>query len=72
MDLAWKSNWADTRKHFVDWWNHEGLVVGTWGVPRGDEMWENAENPGPPNSREHYYADARFRARSNQFPPVPA
>ena len=29
----WKANWEDTKQHFVDWWNHEGLVIGMWGAP---------------------------------------
>jgi hypothetical protein len=47
----WKSNWDETRQHFTDWWNHEGLVVGMWGAPPID---------GPP----HEQVAAPDRARS--------
>lgn len=30
---AWKPNWLESRRHFVDWWNHTGLVLGGWGAP---------------------------------------
>jgi hypothetical protein len=29
--MNWKSNWAEARKHHMDWWNHQGLVAGMWG-----------------------------------------
>ena len=25
--LTWKENWSETRENFIDWWNHEGLVL---------------------------------------------
>lgn len=28
MTNLWKVNWAETKQHFIDWWNHEGLVLG--------------------------------------------
>ena len=30
----WKSNWEETKRHFIEWWNGKGLVVGMWGAPR--------------------------------------
>jgi hypothetical protein len=30
--FGWKENWAETRQHFCDWWNRDGLVVSTWGA----------------------------------------
>ena len=32
MTNLWKVNWAETKQHFIDWWNHEGLVLGSWGT----------------------------------------
>lgn len=28
--FGWKQNWADTRRHFLDWWKRNGLAVSTW------------------------------------------
>jgi hypothetical protein len=32
-ECLWKPNWSETKKHFVDWWNRNGLVLGMWGAP---------------------------------------
>jgi hypothetical protein len=26
--LSWKENWNETRQNFIDWWNHDGFVLG--------------------------------------------
>lgn len=31
--MMWKANWEETKRHFTDWWNHDGLVIGMWGAP---------------------------------------
>ena len=62
----WKENWEETRTHFVDWWNHEGLVVGMWGAPPLDGAPHEETQP-PPDSgsiRDHY-VDAGYRAARN-------
>ena len=23
----WKENWEESRRHFVEWWEHRGLVL---------------------------------------------
>ena len=30
--FGWKKNWAESRQHFLDWWDHRGLVVCSWGA----------------------------------------
>ena len=67
MEIAWRPNWGETRQHFVDWWNHEGLLIGVWGTPRGEKQWEVSFDPGPPRSKAHYYTDPVFRAQCNHY-----
>jgi hypothetical protein len=40
MTQFWKSNWRQTMQHFIDWWNHEGLLLYIWGVPGVDHLHE--------------------------------
>ena len=40
--FGWKKNWAESRQHFVDWWNRKGLVVCSWGA------WVKAPEPHAP------------------------
>jgi hypothetical protein len=65
MELQWKPNWDETRKHFIDWWNHEGFVLGMWTAPPADTPHESTECPPAPESVEQYYADAEARALRN-------
>lgn len=62
----WKSNWDQTRKRFVDWWDRKGLLVGMWGAPETDRcIHENTTAPSRPASIDACYCDAAFRAAEN-------
>jgi hypothetical protein len=64
----WKTNWNETRRRFVDWWNHEGLLIGMWGAPetaRG--IHETVAAPVRPASLEERYGNAAFRAAENHY-----
>ena len=71
MEVAWKQNWDETRRHFTDWWHHEGLVVSTWtmpaiGGPCADSPHETVEPPASvPRTDERYYSDTAARAQRN-------
>lgn len=41
MESLWKKNWDHTKRHFLDWWNCKGLVLGSWGM--------GIDNDGPPH-----------------------
>ena len=63
LDKLWKENWEESRQHFIDWWDHKGLVVG---------MWDNLEVDGPPHEvvpsvppakdLDQYWFDPEWRA----------
>jgi hypothetical protein len=67
MDCAWKSNWRETREHFIDWWNHEGLILGSGGAPPAIRPHQEIANPGPAPSIESHYTDAQARAIRNHY-----
>ena len=56
-EVAWKSNWEDTKKHFVDWWRQEGLVLTIDGHFPADPPHEEVEDPG---HRPNGYGDEAF------------
>ncbi|MEI6033101.1 MAG: hypothetical protein WCS65_02320 [Verrucomicrobiae bacterium] len=60
---GWKANWIETQKHFVDWWNHEGLVLGMWGAPPAGEPRLNQPRPEFPAAISESYTDTAWRAR---------
>ena len=63
MQLAWKPDWEQSRRHFTDWWNREGLVVGMWGGVHAETPHEAAERPERVSPAEAvFYMDAAARA----------
>ncbi len=65
--IAWKENWEETKQHFIDWWNREGLVVGMWGAPRLDQPREETGDPGWLDSPEERCTQPAWRAQSNHY-----
>jgi hypothetical protein len=62
----WKENWEDTKRHLVDWWNREGLVLGEWGSPlREGAPHENTTAPMKAQSVREQYCAPELRARRN-------
>lgn len=62
----WKSNWDETKQHFIDWWHRDGLVLGAWGAPRSDgPPHEETEAPPKPESLRDRYENGERRARWN-------
>lgn len=57
-----KPNWPEARQHFIDWWNREGLVLGSWvGTPACQQR---ALPPAPPEAanRQALYQQPQLRA----------
>ncbi len=67
MSCKWKTNWDETRRHFLGWWKRDGLVVTTGGAPPAEDPHAQVEYPGPPASIEDSYTDARRRALRNHY-----
>ena len=62
----WKDNWEEAKQHFVDWWDHKGLVVGMWGAPpsRTGPLEDTTAPPDAKSIRDGYI-DAELRAQRN-------
>jgi hypothetical protein len=41
-ETCWKENWAESRQHYLDWWEGKGLVISMWG---------HLEKEGAPHAR---------------------
>jgi len=63
MMKTWKQNMEETKQHYVDWWNHKGVVVNMWehfqqGVkPHADVPMSNE-----PKDLNQKWFDAKWRA----------
>ncbi len=61
--LEYKPNFAKTRQHFLDWWDHKGLVVGAWNPPVVETPLEFVADPGPAPDRRSAFCDTELRAQ---------
>jgi hypothetical protein len=67
MTCTWKKNWAETRQHFIDWWNGDGFVLGTWLGPWMETPYEPCEDPGPAATPTARYTDIPWRVEHNHW-----
>ncbi len=67
MTCKWKPNWLETREHFINWWNREGLVMTVGGAPPPSEPHEAAEDPGELGSKEKERTSPAWRAERNHY-----
>ena len=66
--MNWKQNWPETRQHFIDWWNHQGLVITINGVSLPvDTPHELVEKPASATSLHDAFTNAEQRAARNHF-----
>ncbi len=65
MSLAWKSNWEETKQHFLEWWNHEGMVLSMWGAPSAEVVHEEVADPGAAPDIDFFYTQPGWRTQWN-------
>lgn len=62
----WKNNWKTTRKHFVDWWDHKGLILGAGKPPeREGTPHADIQAPAPLTAVADFYMEYDLRAQRN-------
>ncbi len=63
MSLIWKTNWEESKKHYIDWWAGRGLIISMWehlfkeGAPYADIP----EPPAPRDLNQRWF-DPEWRA----------
>ncbi|MFW6303626.1 MAG: hypothetical protein ACOC2L_03310 [Candidatus Sumerlaeota bacterium] len=62
-----KPNWEESKQHFIDFWNHDGLVVGRWAPARKEVPNFEPGDPGVPETKREQHENAEWRARSNHY-----
>lgn len=69
--LDWKENWQETRRHFADWWNHEGLVIGADSLDSGGAICRDAYVTDPPMphpaAKGGFHIEPELRARHQHY-----
>jgi hypothetical protein len=68
MDPAWKKSWDETKRHFREWWNREGLVIGGFPGSPAAPPHEQLERPERlSRASGEFYSKAALRARCNHY-----
>jgi hypothetical protein len=65
---TWKTNWEESKKNYLDWWNGSGLVISMWehlekeGAPH-----EMVPQPEPSKSLEQFWFHPEWRAANIHY-----
>ena len=63
MKNTWKENLEETKQHYIDWWNHKGIVLNMWEHFQ-EGVKPHADIPAPPPYRDlnQRWFDPEWRA----------
>jgi len=64
MTCSWKSNWEETKQHFLGWWRQDDLILCGRTVPRPAPR-EVVADPGEAPDATFYYSQPAWKARWN-------
>lgn len=60
---TWKPNLEETKKHYIDWWNHKGIVLNMWEhFQDGVKPHANVAEPKPYKDLNQRWFDPEWRA----------
>ncbi len=60
---TWKKNLEETKQHYIDWWNHKGIVLNMWEhFQNGVEPHADIPAPPEPYSLHQKWFDPQWRA----------
>lgn len=60
---TWKENLEETKQHYIDWWNHKGIVLNMWEhFQNGVKPHADVPMPKAPESLHQKWFDPKWRA----------
>lgn len=60
---TWKKNLEETKQHYIDWWNHKGIVLNMWEhFQEGVKPHAEVAAPVPPKDLNQKWFDPQWRA----------
>ncbi len=60
---TWKDNLEETKKHYIDWWNHKGIVLNMWEhFQTGVKPHADVPRPADPANLDQKWFDPQWRA----------
>ncbi len=63
MNTTWKKNLDETKQHYIDWWNHRGIVLNMWEhFQQGVTPHADIPEPKPYRDLDQRWFDPEWRA----------
>jgi hypothetical protein len=63
MIKTWKENWEESKKRYLDWWDHRGLIISMWEhLQNGVTPHADIPAPPPPRDLNQKWFDPEWRA----------
>jgi len=61
--MTWKSNFKETKNHYIDWWNQKGIVLSMWEhLDKNGVAYEMISPPSSPRDTTQFWFDPLWRA----------
>ena len=61
---TWKSNWEESKKSYLNWWNQKGIVLSMWEhLEKDGEPYESVPAPPPHRDLDQFFFDPAWRAK---------
>lgn len=65
---TWKTNWEESQKRYLDWWNHKGIVLTMWEhFQRGVAPHADVTAPAPAKDLNQRWFDPEWRAEQLDY-----
>ncbi len=65
---TWKSNWEESKKHYLDWWDGKGIVLTMWEhLPKEGAPHELIHEPTPALDLNQYWFDPQWRSANLHY-----
>ena len=63
MNTTWKTNWEESKKRYLDWWNKKGLIISMWEhIEKEGDPYEIVPQPLPQKDLNQFYFDPEWRS----------
>jgi hypothetical protein len=60
---TWKTNWEESKKRYIDWWNGKGIVISMWEhLEKEGSPYEMVTKPSPSIDLNQFWFDPKWRA----------
>ena len=66
--MTWKTNFEESKKRYIDWWNGKGLIISMWEhLEKDGEPHEIVPKPQPAKDLNQFWFDPVWRAQNIHY-----